>query len=123
MAADDKVVINQTKDGKDPEAVLTGYLVGVEALRAGKEALLFLTSDGIMLASEGYITEALDVEKAPSTKVLHDEYVERGGKIFVCPVCVKTHNMEDATWIPAAEVKGVPALFEFTAGGALVFNF
>ena len=36
MAADDKVVIGQTHGSDDPEAVLIGYLLGVEALRAGK---------------------------------------------------------------------------------------
>jgi hypothetical protein len=32
MAADDKVVIGQTHGVDDPEAVLIGYLLGVEAL-------------------------------------------------------------------------------------------
>ena len=34
MALDDKVVIGQTHGEDDPEAVLVGYLLGVEALRA-----------------------------------------------------------------------------------------
>ena len=33
MAVDDKVVIGQTHAGDDPESVLVGYLLGVEALR------------------------------------------------------------------------------------------
>jgi hypothetical protein len=39
MANDDKVVIGQTHATDDPEAVLVSYLLGVEALRAGKQAL------------------------------------------------------------------------------------
>ena len=39
MAADDKVVIGQTHGTDDPEAVLIGYLLGVEALRARKCAV------------------------------------------------------------------------------------
>jgi hypothetical protein len=31
--------------------------------------------------------------------------------------------MEDAVWCKGAEVKGAPSLYEFTAGGALVFNY
>jgi hypothetical protein len=51
------------------------------------------------------------------------EYVERGGRFYVCPVCVKVRGLEDATWTKNAEVKGAPSLYEFTAGGALVFNY
>jgi len=54
---------------------------------------------------------------------LHAEYVERGGRFFVCPVCVKTRGLQDSTWADNAEVAGFPAVFEYTTGGALVFNY
>ena len=122
MATDDKVVIGQTHGSDDPEAVLIGYLLGVEALRAGKEALMWLTKDGIHLATEGY-SDALSVTDAPSIKELHAEYIDKGGRFFACPVCVKTRKLESATWVTGAEVKGAPSLYEFTQGGALVFNY
>ncbi len=122
MAADDKVVIGQTHGSDDPESVLIGYLLGVEALRAGKQALMWLTKDGIYLATEGY-SDAISVEGAPSIKDLHAEYVESGGRFFACPVCVKTRHLESAAWVQGAEVKGAAALYEFTQGGALTFNY
>ena len=122
MATDDKVVIGQTHGNDDPEAVLIGYLLGVEALRAGKQALMWLTKDGVNVATTGY-SQAISVDGAPSIGDLHAEYIERGGRFFACPVCVKTHHLEDADWVQGAEVKGAPALFEFTSGGALVFNY
>ena len=51
------------------------------------------------------------------------EYVEKGGRFFACPVCVKTRKLESAEWVQGAEVKGAPSLYEFTAGGALTFNY
>jgi predicted peroxiredoxin len=123
MAADDKVVIGQTHGSDDAESVLIGYLLGVEALRAGKEALMWLTKDGIYLATEGY-SDGLSVSNAPSIKDLHAEYIEKGGRFFACPVCVKTRGLEESTsWVKGAEVKGAPSLYEFTAGGALTFNY
>lgn len=122
MAADDKVVIGQTHGSDDAESVLVGYLLGVEALRAGKQALMWLTKDGVHVAREGFSRE-VEVEGAPSIAELHDEFVERGGRFFVCPVCVKTRGLEDASWTEGAEVKGAPSLYEFTEGGALVFNY
>ena len=122
MAADDKVVIGQTHGDNDPEAVLIGYLLGVEALRAGKEVLMWLTKDGVHVATVGY-SDAITVEGAPSIAALHAEYIDRGGRFFACPVCVKSRGLEGAEWVKGAEVKGAPSLYEFTAGGALTFNY
>jgi uncharacterized protein len=122
MATDDKVVIGQTHADDDAESVLIGYLLDVEALRAGKQALMWLTKDGVHVATEGFAAK-LEVPGAPSIADLHAEYVERGGRFYACPVCVKVRGMEDATWVQNAEVKGAPALYEFTAGGALTFSY
>ena len=84
MAGDDKVVIGQTHAADDAEAVLIGYLLGVEALRAGKQALMWLTKDGIQLATKGYSDEIV-VPGAPSIKDLHAEYIDKGGRFFACP--------------------------------------
>jgi predicted peroxiredoxin len=122
MAADDKVVIGQTHGDDDPEAVLIGYLMGVEALRAGKEALMWLTKDGVHIATDGYV-DGVNVPDAPAIPDLHAEFIERGGRFYACPVCVKTHGLQDADWVDNAEVKGAPSVYEFTAGGALTFNY
>lgn len=122
MATDEKVVIGLTHAEDDSESVLISYLLGVEALRAGKQALMWLTKDGVRVATEGFAA-TVAVPNAPSVADLHAEYVQKGGRFFVCPVCVKVRSMDDAQWVPGAEVKGAPSLFEFTAGGALVFNY
>jgi len=83
---------------------------------------MWLTKDGIKVATDGF-AETVSVANAPSIADLHTEYVEKGGRFYACPVCVKTRGMEDATWTKGAEVKGAPSLYEFTKGGALTFNY
>ena len=122
MAADDKVVIGLTHDDDDAECVLIAHLLGVEALRAGKEALMWLTKNGVNVATDGFAA-TVNVPGAPSIAELHAEYIERGGRFYACPVCVKTRGLEEASWVKGAEVKGAPSLYEFTAGGALTFNY
>ena len=122
MSSDDKVLINLSHGGNDPENVLTSYLCGVEALRAGKLAVMFLTMDGVYAGEKGF-ADTIHIDDAPSVADLHQEYVERGGRFFVCPVCVKTRKLQDATWTENAEVAGFPSVYEFTEGGALVFNY
>lgn len=70
------------------------------------------------LAVEGTAAE-IDVPGAPEIKQLHAEFIERGGRFFACPVCVNLRGLQDATLVPNAEVKGAPAMYEFTQGGAL----
>jgi predicted peroxiredoxin len=122
MAGDDKVVIGQTHGTDDNESVLIGYLMGVEALRKGKQVVMWLTKEGVFLATPSYV-EKIDVPGAPNVAELHREYTESGGRFFACPVCVKTHGLEGTELVEGAEVKGAPAVYEFTEGGALVFNY
>lgn len=119
---DQKVLICLNHGAEEPENVLLGYLVGVEALRAGKQALMFLTKDAVHIATPGFAA-TVDVPDAPSVIDLHDEYVASGGRFMACPVCVRTRKMQDATWVSNTEVAGMPSVFEYTAGGALVFNY
>src|SRR4051794_2286282 len=121
-ASDQKVLVCLTHGAEEPENVLIAYLIGVEALRAGKEALMFLTKDAVHVATPGFAA-TIDVAGAPSIAALHEEYTASGGRFFACPVCVKVRGMQDAEWVPNAEVKGVPSVFEYTTGGALVFNY
>jgi uncharacterized protein len=122
MSADDKVVVGLTHADDEPENVLIAYLMGVEALRAGKQSLLWLTKDAVCVATEGFV-DKLDVPGAPSISELHAEFVDRGGRLVACPVCVKVRDLQDATWTAGAEVAGAPAVYEFTAGGALTFSY
>ncbi len=122
MTTDSKVLVCLNHGAEDPENVLLGYLVGVEALRAGKEAVMFLTKDGVHVATKGF-ADTVDVPGAPSVPALHEEYVAKGGRFFACPVCVKTRKLEDAEWVPNTQVAGMPSVYEYTAGGALVFNY
>jgi predicted peroxiredoxin len=122
MAADDKVIIGVTHGLDDPESVLISYLMGVEALRKGKQVLFWLTKDGVHVATEGFAAR-VDVPDAPDVAELHREYVDSGGRFYACPVCVKTRRLTDATWVSTAEVKGAPSVYEFAEGGALTFNY
>ena len=119
---DSKVLVCLTHGAEEPENVLIAYLVGVEALRAGKEAVMFLTKDAIFVATAGF-ADKIVVPGAPSVPTLHEEYIEKGGRFFACPVCVKVRDAEGSEWVENTEVKGLPSVYEFTQGGALVFNY
>ncbi len=122
MSPDSKVLVCLNHGAEDPESVLIAYLVGVESLRAGKQSLMFLTKEAVRVATRGF-AETIDVPGSPSVAALHEEYVASGGRLFACPVSVKTRNMQDAEWVPNSEVAGMPSVLEYTTGGALAFNY
>ncbi len=122
MASDDKVIIGLSHGLNDAESVLISYLMGVEALRKGKQVLLWLTKDGVHVATEGFAAR-VTVPDAPVVADLHEEYVSSGGRFYACPVCVKTRGIQDAVLVTGAEVKGAPSVYEFAEGGALTFNY
>ena len=119
---DSKVLICLNHGAEDAESVLISYLVGVESLRAGKDAVMFLTKNAVHVATPGF-AETIDVADAPSVAALHDEFVANGGRFMACPVCVRSRKLEDAAWEPNTVVAGMPSVLEYTTGGALVFNY
>lgn len=119
-AVDQKVLVGL--DNTEDENILITLLMGVEALRAGKEAVLWLTKDGVRIGIDGFVDDH-NIDGAPSTTDLLAEYVESGGRLFACPVCVKLRDLSDSVWGKNVEVVGAPSVYEFTAGGALVFNY
>ena len=121
MAVDDKVVIGQTHGLDDPEAVLIGYLHGRRSTTKGKQVVMWLTKDGINVATYGFRRTSTYParHRARPAQGVHGA----GGRFFACPVCVKTRGLEDAEWVETAEVKGAPSVYEFAEGGALTFNY
>lgn len=79
--SDQKVLVGLTHGAEEPESVLIAYLMGVEALRAGKEAVLWLTKGGVEVAVEG-AAEKISVPEAPPIAALHEEFIEAGGRFF-----------------------------------------
>ena len=91
-----------------------------DVVDAGGKGFVALVQGMLAYVRDG---ETVDVIDAPSVAGLHDEYVSRGGRFIVCPVCVKTRKLEDSIWTDNAEVAGFPSVYEYTDGGALVFNY
>lgn len=83
------------------------------ALAEDKDALLWLTLDGVRLAKQGAADEVVPSSFAP-VKELLDTFIENGGRIGVCPPCAKTHNVTDDNKLQQAEWMGGVALLHET---------
>ena len=119
---DQKVLICLNHGAEDAESVLISYLVGVESLRAGKQAVMFLTKDAVHVATPGFV-DTIDVPDAPSVRRSTRSTWPRAAGSSPARCASGTRQLQDSPWVDNTEVAGVPSVLEYTTGGALVFNY
>ena len=120
MAADAKVVVGQTHGSDDPESVLIGYLLRVDGLGGGKEVVMWLTKDGVRVATEG-CRGGLSVPGAPSIGDLRAEYMDKGGPFFAGPASNPAGSNRPSGSRGRSQRPTVP--HEFTQCGAPTCNY
>ena len=122
MAGNGRVIVGCTHGAEDPDAVVVSYLTAGAALDQGKEVVLWLTSEGVRLALRGYV-DPIREGMEPPVKRVHDQFVEKGGQFYVCPVCFNDRALDAGDLVQGAELKGAAALMEFAADGATTFTY
>lgn len=122
MAKGERVIVGCTHGEEDSDRVIAAYLTAVAALDQGREVVMWLTVDGVRLALAGYV-DPIRADVDPSVRKVHDQFVEKGGRFYVCPVCFKERDLDPADLIDAADLKGATPLMEFAADGATTFSY
>jgi predicted peroxiredoxin len=118
-----RVVVGCAKGNENPDAVIAAYLTAGAALDRGDEVVMWLTSDGVRLATNGYVAPMRE-EMEPPVQRVHDQFAEKGGRFYVCPVCFNERDdVSESDLVENAELKGATPLMEFTGDGATVFNY
>jgi uncharacterized protein len=122
MAANGRVIVGCSHGEENPDAVVVSYLTAGAALDQGKEVVLWLTSDGVRLALEGYVAPIREGQEPPVKRV-HDQFIEKGGRFYVCPVCFNDRKLDDGRLVANAELKGATPLMEFAGDSAMTFTY
>ncbi|MFL5841179.1 MAG: DsrE family protein [Thermoleophilaceae bacterium] len=71
---------------------------------------------------DGYADE-IRADKNPPVVRVHAQFIEKGGRLFVCPICFNERELNDADLVPGAELKGASPLMEFAGNGAMTFTY
>ena len=117
-----RVVVGCAHGNEGPDAVVVAYLTAGAALDRGDDVVLWLTSEGVRLATNGYVADIRQGMEPPVQRV-HDQFIEKGGRFYVCPICFNEREMNEDDLVASAELKGASPLMEFVGDGATVFNY
>ena len=122
MAENGRVVVGCSHGEEDPDRVTVAYLVAGAALDKGKDVVMWLTVEGVRLGVGGY-ADKIQSPEAPPVEKLHAQFIEKGGRFYVCPICFKARELDDSSLVENAELKGATPLMEFAGDGAMTFDY
>lgn len=98
-----RIVIIATHAGEDPERATFPFVMGNASYAMDEEATIVLQGSGVFLAKEGYAEHVHASGFDPLKKLIND-FIELGGKIYVCAPCIKERNIGEADLIDTAQV-------------------
>ena len=114
MAGQFCVSLTHSKDNTDKATV--AFVIANAAVGSDQETLVFLSTEGVHLAVNGYADDIHEDGFAP-LKELMTNFAEVGGTIYVCSPCFKKRGLDENNLVPGAKIVGGAKLVEFLAGG------
>lgn len=112
------VSITHAKDNSDNATV--GFVVANASAASGVETVVFLTTEGVRLSSNGYADDVHEEGFAPLKQLMAD-FVEAEGKIWVCSPCFKKRGLDMNNLVKGATIVGGAKVVEFlTTGGSCI---
>jgi uncharacterized protein involved in oxidation of intracellular sulfur len=105
---EEKILYISTHGGEDPEKAAMPFVMGNAALAMDVKATVVLQGNAVYVAQKGYVDHMLPGGGFPPIKKLMDDFMELGGKIWVCVPCIEERHIDEADLIDGAET---------TAGG------
>lgn len=118
----DKVLVNLATGMEDGERVLVAFLVATAALAQGKQVVVWATKDAVRLGLPGHMTGAV-CDGCPPLERLWDQFVDGGGELWMCPICLDARRLQDAAKVAGTKVVGATPMWEWTGDDATVFSY
>ena len=122
MATNGRVIVGCSHGEEEPDRVVVAYLTAGAALDRGKNVLMWLTSEGVRLALAGYV-DPIRAAQEPPVKRVHDQFIEKGGRFYVCPICFKERELDETDLVQNAELQGATPLMQYAGEGAMTFTY
>jgi predicted peroxiredoxin len=116
-----KILVYGSYGNDDPERTTLAFIAGNTALASDHETVIFLTVEGVRLATKGYADEIHKEGFAPVRELLQ-QYLAGGGVLIACAACCKPRNITNDDLVEGAEIAGAARLIEYLANGFMPFS-
>lgn len=111
-----KTLINCQEGLNNIERATVSFILAVTASKTNETAM-FLTADAVQLCLKGKLENIQADGYEPLASLLAD-YLANGGKLWLCPACIKAKGISQEALISEAEIAGAPKTMAFLADGA-----
>src|SRR3972149_10902745 len=111
-----KLCVSLTCAKDNPDRATVAFVIANAAVGSEQETLVFLSTEGVRLAQQGYADDIREEGFAP-LKDLMASFVDGGGKIYVCSPCFKKRKLDEHRLLAGATIVGGAKLVEFLSGG------
>jgi predicted peroxiredoxin len=115
-----KLLINCSYGNEDPERATLPFIVGNVAVTADQEAVVFLTVEGVRIATKGYADDIRKEGFKPLKEVMQS-FLDNGGAIWACAACTNPRGITDADLIDGAKIVTAANLVEYLVSGAITY--
>ena len=117
-----KFCVSLTNAKNDSDKATVAFVVANAAVASDKEAMVFLSTEGVRLAVQGYADDVHEEGFAPLRELMTN-FVKVGGKIWVCSPCFKRRKLDETKLVAGATIVGGAKLVEFTTAGAACVSY
>jgi len=116
------IIVSLSHASEDVERASLSFTIANAALGSGQEASVMLAIEGVWLATQGY-ADSLQTAPYPPLGEMIKRFVEDGGNLWVCGVCVKPRGITEEHLIPGAKIVGAATLIEGMVTGGATISF
>jgi uncharacterized protein len=116
-----QLLINCACGTEDAERATLPFIAANVAASADQETVVFLTCEGVRIATKGY-AESVKKDGFPPLAEILASFVKNGGKIWACGTCTKPRGISEADLIEGAQIVTAAKMIEYVAGGATPLN-
>jgi predicted peroxiredoxin len=118
----DKVLVNLATGMEDGERVLVAFLVATAALAQEKQVRVWATKDAVRLGLPGEMSGVVCKDCPPLERLL-EQFVDGGGELWLCPICLTARDLGEAEKIEGTKVVGATPMWEWAGSGTTVFSY
>ena len=112
------LLIHCSNGKEEAERAILPFIVGNVAVTADQQATIFLTIEGVRLATKGY-AEQVNKEGFTPLKEIMQSFLANGGKIWACGACTKPRGITNADLIEGAQIVTAANVVEAIVNGSI----